>query len=413
MANRGKHAPMEIYRPPNIRTETPTSSSTTLNVHAKEFVMSSKKNDTPQTPPNFLLRDTNEEKEKKQTSGTSKTNHITFKQPPSSQNSTKPSSVKQNGHSSSNFNLQRAKSSSSMDYATAPNTQRVQFKTPPSVDKSDHDGKKLGAKDRRSIPNFDQNLVSGLKRSKSLTAADALKFLEMEAAFSKCSVSFSEYHLFPKESHAVMKQAVEDVNVITDKQKMTLARYVIEHVLRDKKYCHPVAKLSIIIMERDNNGTYLDSLLNTCQMLYQTKQTRLLIHPSQFILFVAFLTEMYTEMKQSKLQLKFQSDPVTPPKQVLLMLVSRCCEDMLTIHDMHSLSEIECLFRALTSVGRDLELELPARLNQLYDKIKEVFLKSNLGPEIKKVMLQLIELRATGWQLPLSALNFYYPQSSN
>lgn len=74
--------------------------------------------------------------------------------------------------------------------------------------------------------------------------------------------------------------------------------------------------------------------------------------------------------------------------------------------------QIECLFRTLTSVGRDLEIELPARLNQLYDKIRNVFLKSTLGPEIKKVMLQLIELRANSWQLPVSALNFYYPQSS-
>lgn len=88
--------------------------------------------------------------------------------------------------------------------------QRVQFRTPVFGEKTDTGAKKPTGKDRRSIPNFDHNSAStSLKRSKSLTAADALKFMQMEANFSKCSISFSEYDLFPKESHAVMKQAVE------------------------------------------------------------------------------------------------------------------------------------------------------------------------------------------------------------
>lgn len=50
------------------------------------------------------------------------------------------------------------------------------------------------------------------------------------------------------------------MNRLTDKQKMTLARYVIEHVLRDKIFSLPVAKLSIIIMEVGISDEVCDTL---------------------------------------------------------------------------------------------------------------------------------------------------------
>lgn len=69
--------------------------------------------DTPHTPPNFLMRDTEEVTSKNQPSSTCKTNHITFKLPSSCQDP-KSNNIKQNGPSTGNFNLQRAKSSGSM-----------------------------------------------------------------------------------------------------------------------------------------------------------------------------------------------------------------------------------------------------------------------------------------------------------
>ena len=110
----------------------------------------------------------------------------------------------------SNFFISFILGDNLQDHVSVPNLQRVQFKTQICSEKSETGAKKSVSKERRSIPNFDQSPASScLKRSKSLTAADALKYLEMEANFSKCSVSFSEYHIFPKESHVVMKQAVE------------------------------------------------------------------------------------------------------------------------------------------------------------------------------------------------------------
>lgn len=77
------------------------------------------------------------------------------------------------------------------------------------------------------------------------------------------------------------------------------------------------------------------------------------------------------------------------------------------------LLQIECLFLALTSVGRDIQIELPNIFARLFDIVREVLLKSNSGLQVQKNLLQLIELRAANWQLPISALNYYYPKTNS
>lgn len=70
--------------------------------------------------------------------------------------------------------------------------------------------------------------------------------------------------------------------------------------------------------------------------------------------------------------------------------------------------QVESLFIVLTSIGKDLENELPDSLRRLYVIIRDVFLKSNDDTQVKKMLLQLIELRAAKWQLPMSAVGYYY-----
>lgn len=119
-----------------------------------------------------------------------------------------------------------------------------------------------------------------------------------------------------------------DPNQTPDKDKIILGRSVVEHVLTDKKVAYPAAKLSVAVIDvrwfgywklcvrwcpflifcvinltsllcfqRDKSGGYLDSVMNTCQMLYQTKKTSALADTVKFMAFVVFLQEMYTEVK--------------------------------------------------------------------------------------------------------------------
>lgn len=74
--------------------------------------------------------------------------------------------------------------------------------------------------------------------------------------------------------------------------------------------------------------------------------------------------------------------------------------------------QIECLYLTLTNVGQDIECELPTMFKKLFTTIRDIFLKGANEPQIQKILLQLIELRAARWLLPISALNYYYPKAS-
>lgn len=61
---------------------------------------------------------------------------------------------------------------------------------------------------------------------------------------------------------------------------------------------------------------------------------------------MAFLTEMFCQLKRRQLQLRTKCDGVPPPL-VLLTLLSKCCEDCVK-PPVRSLSEVQILFMGKT-----------------------------------------------------------------
>jgi hypothetical protein len=75
--------------------------------------------------------------------------------------------------------------------------------------------------------------------------------------------------------------------------------------------------------------------------------------------------------------------------------------------------QMNCLFFILTSIGKDLAMELPIQLQQLFGGVRDAFLnKDTAPPAVRKTLLQLIELHAAHWQLPATAVVYYYPGTS-
>lgn len=74
----------------------------------------------------------------------------------------------------------------------------------------------------------------------------------------------------------------------------------------------------------------------------------------------------------------------------------------------------DCLFFILTCIGKDLDTELPAQLQQLLKNLRDAFLGAGrILPSVRKTLLQLIELHAAHWQLPAPAVVYYYPGSTS
>lgn len=107
-----------------------------------------------------------------------------------------------------------------------------------------------------------------------------------------------------------------------------------------------MSRLVISIIAKEQKETFLEALLNTCRQWYQERDKVLGATPSsknpsrpRFTAFMAFLTEMFCQLKRRQLQLRTQCDGISPAL-VLLTLLGKCCEDCVR-PPARSLSEVK------------------------------------------------------------------------
>ncbi|XP_019868035.1 CBP80/20-dependent translation initiation factor [Aethina tumida] len=255
--------------------------------------------------------------------------------------------------------------------------------------------------------NHHQTQSQSLKRSKSLGAADSQNLAIKLKSLPKEDMDLS---IFAKEDQEHLKQAMEDPNQLPSRTLMDLVKIIMEKVVEGIKYCEPIAKLCVSIIENEKNQTFLESLLNMCQQWYQERDKILrgikAGDGTRFTAFMWFLTEICSQIKRHQLKDHFES---LQPDLVLLSVLAKCCQACVSL-PIKCLSETECLFFVLTSIGRDLETELPQQLEQLLASVRDGFLNSAGAPAVRRTLLQLIELHASNWQLPGSSVLYYYPR---
>uniref|UniRef100_A0A1Q3FMJ8 Putative mif4g domain-containing protein n=1 Tax=Culex tarsalis TaxID=7177 RepID=A0A1Q3FMJ8_CULTA len=258
--------------------------------------------------------------------------------------------------------------------------------------------------------------VAPLQRSKSLSSADTLTRGLAGLGLAVGSEG-NDIGQFPPEIQLIVNRAAEDPNTLNARCLMELATQLMHRAVDGRRYALPISRLCISIIAKEKKETFLEALLNTCRQWYQERDKVLgplmnIKNPARprFTAFMAFLTEMFCQLKRRQLQLRTECDGVPPP-MVLLTVLGKCCEDCVK-PPVRSLSEIECLFFVLTCIGRDLEMHLPQQLETLLAAVRDAFLNSSASaPAIRRTLLQLIELQASRWQLPGNTVLYYYPSS--
>ncbi|PNF28717.1 hypothetical protein B7P43_G07857 [Cryptotermes secundus] len=446
-SNRGKPT-MEIYRPPNVRTDLlqnglSTNSNPRLNVHAKEFTMKQGDLSTSRSavniPGTLNNRDSHQIRAAQHALQQSKSICNIMHPLQHSKSSGNVLHTLQQSCSSGNilqgprvhFQLDTGDAEQQISEMVTPPVKAVLPTSMKSPLKSysttemktavglSNDVNKTQAHSTEVIEHAEVHTVTGLrsihlpmstplsslKRSRSLGAAD------MAARQQAHIIETPSLGNFPPEIQSTISKAVEDPNKVSARSLMDLVRQIMERAVSSVYYALPAAKLCITIIEKETKETFLESLLNLCQQWYQERDRVLKnvlscgASPNpRFCAFMQFLNEMYCELKRRQLQLKTQYDGV-PPGLVLLTLVFKCCLDCLK--PPNSQGETDSLFFVLTSIGRDLESELPGQIPVLLASVRDAFLKTATIPAVKKTLLQLIELHASRWQLPAPAVMYY------
>ncbi|EDV32222.1 uncharacterized protein Dana_GF14154, isoform A [Drosophila ananassae] len=258
---------------------------------------------------------------------------------------------------------------------------------------------------------------NALQRSKSLSSADALT-RGMAGLGLGLGNEVADIGQFTPEIQTLIETALEDPNKLNSRCLMELTTQFIKRAVESRRFALPISRLCLNIIAREQKETFLEALLNTCRQWYQEREKLLFAiqgmkSPSRvrFTAFMAFLTEMFCQLKRRQLQLRTHHEG-TPPPLVLLSLLSKCCEDCVR-PPIRSLSEIECLFYVLTCIGQDMEQQLPQQLELLMGLVRDAFLNAGeSAASIRRTLLQLIELKASHWQLPGNTV-LYYTHNNN
>ncbi|XP_066596646.1 CBP80/20-dependent translation initiation factor-like isoform X1 [Prorops nasuta] len=394
---------LEIYRPPGGRAEG-TTTNPKLNVHAKEFTMkqndlhSSKLKTSASERPYYLQHS-------KSSGNIHRYLYAQQQQAQFQQQQQQHQLARQSSHHGySSMRQAHPLDTSSSSANIIHGTGRVHF----NVDNET----KGGNPSRPGKLTKSHTFVStyGLKRSKSLNSADVLVSKTINIT------DIAELGQFPPAIRETFLKAIDDPNVLNARSLMELVRHILERVVEKRRYAEPAAKICITIIEKERKETFLESLLNTCQQLYQDRDRTLEDGAKchhRYSAFMTFLNEMYCQLKRRQLQLKTQQEGV-PPGRVLLTLLWKCCQDCLQPPIVNSLAETDCLFFVLTCIGKDLDSELPNQLQQLLGSLRDAFLaEETVIPPVRRTLLQLIELHAAHWQLPAPAVVYYYPGAAS
>lgn len=378
---------MEIYRPPNVRSDGTTPGGK-LNVHAKEFTMNNELQSSKSSSNLSMMGyEPNMQLQHSKSSGNI-LRHLPNHPPGFIPLLPTPLPLPLL-HSTSQILGQLPRTNYEIVHPM------FQPQTSPTFNNWNHN-------------QYHQNNNQNLKRSKSMNAADSQQLAaKLKHSFSKEETDLGK---LPAEDEANLKLAVEDPNQLPSRTLMDLVKTIMERVVEGIRYSEAGAKLCISIIEKEKNQTFMESLINTCQQWYQERDKILrgikAGDGTRFTAFMWFLTEMCGQLKRAQLKGQFET---LQPDLVLLSVLAKCCQACVSL-PIKCLSETECLFFVLTSIGRDLETELPLQLEQLMASVRDGFLASAGAPAIRRTLLQLIELHASNWQLPGSSVLYYYPR---
>ncbi|XP_053692952.1 uncharacterized protein LOC128741280 isoform X2 [Sabethes cyaneus] len=435
---RGK-PPMEIYRPPNVRLDGLPNQNNKLNVHAQEFQMNNlNDNRIPLQNSRSINIYSNSLQQSKANLGMQlNLHHRPHQMQLGNIGSPHRGPIMMSSHPMQHVGVQLQ--SSHMPLVNSPSSgnilhpgPRVKFAPEPIIhtnhannsfqsqnviigNNSSSQSAMLPGSPNNSNINNSMN-VTPLQRSKSLSSADTLT-RGLAGLGLAVGPEANDIGQFPPEVQAIVQKAAEDPNQLNARCLMELATHLMHRAVDGRRFALPISRLCITIISKETKETFLEALLNTCRQWYQERDKVLgpilnIKNPARprFTAFMAFLTEMFCQLKRRQLQLRTECDGVPPPL-VLLTVLGKCCEDCVK-PPVRSLSEIECLFFVLTCIGRDLEMHLPQQLETLLAAVRDAFLNSSASaPAIRRTLLQLIELQASRWQLPGNTVLYYYPSS--
>ncbi|GBN61585.1 hypothetical protein AVEN_47842-1 [Araneus ventricosus] len=187
--------------------------------------------------------------------------------------------------------------------------------------------------------------------------------------------------------------------------------------------------------KKEHDPTFLESLQNCCREWYNERD-KLLRGPSltsvgtaaagmrRWTAYVSFITELYLHSKNQHCQMAqptnsgnltvqllgpHPNSPLAHLALTLQTLLYECANTILKPPSWNCEGEVAILRKMLSSVGQQLEADCSQRMEQLVLNLRDAFIYPSINAQIRKTLLELIELHASGWQQDLPQKLYYFP----
>ncbi|XP_075730846.1 MIF4G domain-containing protein B-like [Rhipicephalus microplus] len=203
-------------------------------------------------------------------------------------------------------------------------------------------------------------------------------------------------------------------DLLTPVEVDRLVRVVFWKAIHDDDIAEPAARFCVRVVTAELDGVFIDWLLWTCCDWF--KQHNVLLRRStaivqwepppqqdagnQLTALVGFMATLLSSIPGKGTAASVGS---CHPGHIFCIAALLCdsCKLVLRSPELDHHTEVECLRRALTTAGEAAERGAPARMAALVTCLRDAFLSSDIPEDDRLTLLELIELRASGWKLSL------------
>ncbi|XP_075559268.1 uncharacterized protein LOC142590723 [Dermacentor variabilis] len=223
-----------------------------------------------------------------------------------------------------------------------------------------------------------------------------------------------------EKSFSVVEQALLDPDVLTPEQVERLVRVLCKKAIHEADCAEPAAKFCATVIMKETGDTFLDFLMDSCRDHFRqreqlqpgcagtgktTEQPRKSGEPShRWTGFVSFLAGLLTAITERG---SVVGTKLCGRAFCLAAMLCECCKNMVDAMTQDSAAELECLRFALKSAGSSAERAAPLRVAALAKCLRDRFLAEKCPPGVRVALLELLELRASGWKMEARQERYY------
>lgn len=218
---------------------------------------------------------------------------------------------------------------------------------------------------------------------------------------------------------SLVRQAMHDPTKLSSKQLEKLACAICQTGTKSVAHAEAAADFCYRIAKAAHNVAFVEHLLATCHKLFGRwlelmclleAAENVLMHWTPYVTFVASLL-----LKFESFDFECASGPDGSLKSVpqqLAFLLNKCFHIILRPPALGSVAEMECLRSAMTASGQAMQHVEPHLMCMLIVRLRDAFVIPNLHTRSREVLLELIELHASGWQMSPAQHMYYNPSGA-